>query len=181
MELSPQVLEEFFLEAAVQTYAGGAKKSTIAELPKSKVYRYERGDLLYLDMYWTNGEFSGGKTIIYANNVPAWMMDYDGWCKDDDKRVTSFLKQALSTTYTAGQFVAGRGPTEYFETEKDKEGLVYRNHYDPYHWNFTYFQGRERIFRWPAHTTNLFWHRYKGLLLFGDVEQNTALTPIPES
>jgi hypothetical protein len=168
-------LEEFFHEAASATYAVSPLKSTILELPMSKVYRYRRGDLLYVDMYWTNGEYSGGKTLIYADDIPVWMMDYDGWCKGDGKRITAFLKQALCAQYTTGKFYGGRGPDEFYETEKDREGLVYRNHPYVYHTGFAYFQGRERIFEWPAHTTDLFWHRYKGLLLFGDVSKNTAI------
>lgn len=167
--LDVKLLEQFFLKAALETYASGSPESTIAELPGSKVYRYEQGDLLYLDMYWTCGEFSGGKTLIWDRAVsdrdPVWMMDYDGWCKNDDKRVQAFLKRVLSAQYANGVFCGGRGPREFRENLKDPRGLVYQNHPNPLCQRFDFFEGREEIWRWCVFTDILFWHRYRGLLL----------------
>jgi hypothetical protein len=159
-------LEAFFLEAASETYAGGTPKTTITDLPRSKVYRFERGQFLYVDTYFTNGSWSGGQTVIYVDLVPTWLMQYNGWCKDDDKDVLAFLKKALQAQYFTGEFFGGRGPHELWQYDDKRTGsLVYRNHPDIYNRDFAYFQGRERIFRYPAHTTDLFWHRYQGLLL----------------
>ena len=81
MNRSVERLQKFYLEAAAATYAGGvAKKETIPDLPRSKVYRYESGDLLYIDTFFTNGEYSGGQTVIYVKGIPAWLMQYHGWC-----------------------------------------------------------------------------------------------------
>lgn len=160
-------LQKFYLEAAAATYAGGVvEKETIPDLPRSKVYRYESGDLLYVDTFFTNGEFSGGQTIIYVDGVPAWLMQYHGWCKDDDKETLSFLKQALSAAYERGEFHGGRGLPR-FESHLEG-GLVYENwpQMPPYNpQDFTDFQGRERIWRKPDQTKDVFWHRYQGLLL----------------
>lgn len=174
----PHVLEEFFLNAAAATWTGGAPETAIAELPGAKVYRYAQGNLGYIDMYCTNGPYTAGITLISADNIPVWSMSYDGWCQNDDEAVTGFLKQALMAAYQTGDFVAGRGPREFYGAG-EHDGLVYHNYYDPYHWNFAFFQGSERIFRYPAHTIDLFWHRYKGGLLCGNVQQNMAMTPIP--
>ncbi len=172
----PKVLQEFFFEAALMTYAGGAVKTTVPGLPKSKMYQYERGNLLYVDTYWTNGEYSGGKTLIYEDFQPVWMMDYDGWCKNDDPAVISYLKRALTAAYTAQRFCGGRGPGCLLTYEDNPEGFKYENRFDPAHFGFRYFQGRERIVRLADQKTELFWHRYKGLVLFGDVNENTSIT-----
>lgn len=180
--------ERFYLEAALTTYAAAekvedvvpgsdthysrnagqyyAEKSTIPELPGSKKFLYRRDDLCYVDTYWTNGEFSGGTTIIYAGEVPVWLMAYDGWCQDDDKEVLDFLKSALRANYEGGIFLGGRGPREFHQMWPTKERLVYHNHLDLYGQGFRCFAGRERIFRRPADAIDLFWHRYKGLALF---------------
>lgn len=173
-----QLLENFFLEAAAATYAGGADKSTIADLPNSKAYRYQRDSLLYTDTYWTNGEYSGGKTVIYANEIPVWMMDYDGWCQNDDKKVLAFLKRALSSTYTTNRFICGRGPYTFFEyAQGQAEGLVYTNNPDPTDCNFDFFTGWDMIFR-TSERVKLYWHRYKGIALFGHNGQKRKLSQL---
>ncbi|MBI4028872.1 MAG: hypothetical protein HY376_00695 [Candidatus Blackburnbacteria bacterium] len=55
MDVDIAKLQDFFLRSAAQTYAGGGKKEMIPDLPSSKVYRVEEDNLLYVDMYWTNG------------------------------------------------------------------------------------------------------------------------------
>lgn len=169
-----QELQAFFLKAAAQTYAGKGKKRFIDSLPAAKVYRFEKDGLLYIDTYFTNGEFSGGQTIIYRRETwsvyrPLWIMQYNGWCRYDAKDTLAFLKAALAEAYLNGEFYGGRGPAEYvqnkYEAEDQDKLLVYRNHPNPYHVDFDYFEGRERIFRHPDHTTDLFWHRYQGMML----------------
>ena len=157
--------EEFFLEASAKTYAGGLKeKTTIQELPGSKVLKYQRGDLLYVDTYFTNGEYSGGNTLICRDEKPVWLMSYQGWCQGDNKTVLDFLKQALSAAYATSQFIGGRGPKEFWEKKGAEEGLVYKNDPDLSS-DFCYFGGREHIFCWPDRYRRLFWHRYQGQLL----------------
>lgn len=169
--MDPDLIEKFFLEAARHTYAGGAEKSTIPDLPGSKVLRYERGDLKYIDTYWTNGEYSRGVTLIYAESALVWSMDYDGWCKGDDERVINFLKEALLAAYTSGSFYGGRGPHTWSEYPEEQRGLTYWNNLRlDRPCSFRNFEGKEGIFEWPSRTRELFWHRYKGLLLFGDNE-----------
>jgi len=54
--LDIQEVKEFFMEASINTYAGSAvRKSTIKELPESKVFHYERGNFLYEDCYFLRG------------------------------------------------------------------------------------------------------------------------------
>ncbi len=169
MRIRVKPLEEFFFEAARNTYAGGTKKETDPHLPKSKVYRFERGEYFYADTYFTNSEWSGGQTVIYMNGTPVWLMQYHGWCKDDDPKVLAFLKRVLLEAYQNGEFCGGRGPFRLVDENPNQEdkGLVYMNwlQMPPYDQGFAYFIGRERIFQHSNHTVDLFWHRYQGLLL----------------
>ncbi len=114
-------LEEFFLEAAQATYAANTtadvRKGTLPGLPKSKVYQYRKGELLYVDTYFTNGDYSGGQTLIWLNDKPAWLHQYQGWCVGDDKLILAFLKRALFQSYRMGTFAGGRGPARYFEAD----------------------------------------------------------------
>lgn len=163
-------LEKFFLESAANTYAGKGVKSTIPELPGSKVYRVVEDDLLYVDKYQTNGEWSGGETLIYQGGVNVWRMSYQGFCKDDDREVLHFLKVILGGTYKSSVFYGGRGFPQIWQKGEKHPGLYYENYPNPYHRDFSYFSGREHIKRWPNHIDQVFWHEYQGLLLVGQPE-----------
>jgi len=167
MSVSATELKDFFFDAALATYAsGGESRETIRDLPGSRVYRYERDDLRYIDTYFVNGQSSGGQTLIYLGGVPVWIMQYHGWCQNDDSEVLRFLKVALSAAYERGEFHGGRG-IPHMEANS-ASWLVYENWpqmplYRPQ--DFTDFQGRERIWRKPDRTKDIFWHRYQGYLL----------------
>jgi len=158
-----EAYQSFFLEAAGKCYAGDLPKTTIAELPKSKVYRYEKRNLLYLDVYYTNGESSGGQTTIFWDSVPVWLMQYHGWCKDDDKRTLSFLKEALKSTYERGIWNFGRGPDAYTSQEFPHLRYVIDEHDSG---GFETFSGMESVRDYTRRPSDLiFWHRFHGMLL----------------
>lgn len=183
-------LQEFFFEAALATYAGSAKKTTIEGLPRSKVYRYERKEYLYIDTYFTNGEQSGGQTVIYVKRVkfvekipgvsvpeeywlPSWIMQYHGWCEGDNKEVLDFLKEVLSRTYRTRTFCGGRG--KLFGEVNSARCLEYANNWTG---TFDYFSGEERISKEDVpedgtglETRDVFWHRYQGMTLLQEVQQ----------
>ena len=159
-------IKAFFLEAATKTYASGeVQKTTIGELPRSKVYRYHGNDMLYIDAFFTNGERSGGQTVIYRTyddekeghiQKPVWLMQYHGWCKDDDPEVLAFLKESLANAYSQSIFVGGRGqdpyvlqahPLRYFNDGSD---------------HFEQGEGFEEIKRGSE---QVFWHRYQYYML----------------
>lgn len=167
MKVEVASLQKFFFEAARNTYAGDAKKETDPYLPKSKVYRFERGEYLYIDTYFTNGERSGGQTVIYQEGAPVWLMQYYGWCKNDDKDVLAFLKQALLFAYGKSEWHRGRGPHNFCGTGLRGTELAYSNVpiRPPYDQDFRFFHGRESIGLAKAPLTELFWHQYQGLLL----------------
>lgn len=103
--------------------------------------------------------------MIFFDGSPVWIMQYQGWCKDDDPRVLAFLKEALCTAYNRREFHGGRGVPRM---EGSYASVVYENWSQklPYYpQDFTDFQGRERIWREPDPTTDIFWHRYQGYLL----------------
>lgn len=134
-------IEEFFFEASLKGYVNEEiPKTTILEMPGSKVYRYERGDLLYVDSYFV-GE-SGktfGSTVIWDEGRPVWYMQYHGSCID--RKVIPFLKRALGRAYKIKTFVGGRGPITYAEGN-----LMYRNDSVREINNFRSFLGHETIY-----------------------------------
>lgn len=153
-------VEQFFLEAAEHTWAAGMEKSTIPELPGSKVLRYARGGLLYVDTYWGSGERSFGQTLIYESENPLWMMQYYG---EYPKRITPFLKQALLAQYRTRHFNGGRGPTTYCHPDDKTNPLEYRNVVEDES-RFFAFRGKEQVcLRLTGEM--LGWHRYAGLIL----------------
>ena len=165
MKVSVKLLKEFFLEMAADTYSSGSKVDRVPERFWEREFRRQRGKLTYIDRYVVNGEYSGGSTLILAENTPVWLMQYHGWCKNDDESVLLFLKKALNIAYSAGEFRGGRGP-EYFHD--GDSGFTYTNVPLPTYYrlgDFTNFQGRERIWRLPQ-SDDIFWHRYQGMLLF---------------
>jgi len=166
-------IQAFFLEAAGQCYAGDLSKTTIEELPKSKVLRYEKGDLLYLDVYFTNDEHSGGQTVIYRDNTPVWLMQYQGLCKNDSPEVLSFLKEALRETYCKGIWYNGRGPREHAKYPYVYDNLVYKGLWElsgSKVSSFDSFMGIETIRDLSTEDfgeggETVFRHRYQGTLL----------------
>ena len=151
-------IKAFFLEAAAKTYASGeVQKTTNADLPGSKVYRYERNGMLYIDTFFTNGERSGGQTVIYQNGKPAWLMQYHGWCKDDNPKVLAFLKAALADAYAKPHFFGGRG-IDGFEHDASPD-LMYSN--DPFG-PFESGYGIEKIY---CRSEKIFWHKYQHFML----------------
>jgi hypothetical protein len=162
-------IKTFFLEAAAKTYASGeVKKTTIGYLPGSNVYRYERNSMYYIDTYFVNGERSGGQTLIYKTffeegkgyfEKPVWLMQYHGWCKDDDPEVLAFLKESLANAYSQGIFSGGRGVDPY---PLQTRPLMYFNDGPE---GFGQGEGVEEIKRGSE---LVFWHRYQYYMLMSD-------------
>jgi hypothetical protein len=82
--IQPGLLETFYLRASAKGWAGGGVKTTIPELPGSKVITVEEGSLRYRDVYYTypGSEISSGHTGIWIYDdtrggwLPAWIMHY---------------------------------------------------------------------------------------------------------
>ena len=147
-----KAVEAFFLDAVQHTYAANAAKTSVAELPGSKVCRYARGEFLYVDIWFSSKNKSFGQTTIFHRCKPVWGMQYRGFWTGNDERVIPFQKRAL---LAATEFVGGRGPHKFVEGT-----LVYRNF--PLKKGFDDFAGEEEI---REGSTLLFWHSYSGLAL----------------
>ena len=71
-----------FFDAMRNGYAKeGIKKGKIAELPGSKTIPFAAGNFMLLDCYLVTPlhPHSFGQTIIWCDNVPVWVMSYQGW------------------------------------------------------------------------------------------------------
>lgn len=145
-------IELFFLEAKARGYEADALKMSIPDLPGSKVLRYQRGDYLYVDCWFSSETKSFGQTVIWFQGRPIWCMQYHGYWEAVDERVIPFLKRALRSTT---EFVGGRGPFRYNEGS-----LTYRNF--PIKKDFAEFNGEEEI---RENGARLFFHAYSGMML----------------
>lgn len=160
--IQPGLLEMFYLRASAKAWAGGAEKTTIAELPESKVITTEEGPLRYKDVYYTypGSEESSGHTGIWVYDdtrgrwLLAWIMHYGGHYPEG---VIPFLKAVLRQAYEAKEFMGGRG-SEYSRSGN----LRYRNYVEKN--DFRDFKGEEEI-REVEHGVQLGFHWYRGHLL----------------
>ena len=156
-------MQEVFFRAMNTGYAATEKpkKSTIAELPGSKLIPpYIRGPWKVTDVYHVMpfSTVSGGTTMISHEEVPVWMMQYFGKYEKD---AIPCLKAALRDAYSKKIFYGGRG-----------EGLFLQGEF-PY-WNtpspirFEEFAGDEHVTRQTekSGTFVLGRHRYHGGIMF---------------
>jgi hypothetical protein len=90
------------------------------------------GDWALVDQWGPDG----GRTFIFEDNVPIWLMRYYG--KYPKNRIP-LLKAALADRYKDGDFVGGRGPGSF---EVPGEVGWYRNAWKG---DFSNFSGRETI------------------------------------
>ena len=150
-----EIIEVFF--AAMQSgYATSPKKSTIAELPCSRVIEFKKGDFRVVDVWFTapGSSYSFGQTIIWYRNIPVWVMSYHGTYQDF---AIPFLKAALRNAYDKNVFCGGRGSSPFLA-----DGFQYNNRVDCYDWRD--FRGREEVFHFSSNS-RVGWHEYQGLLL----------------
>lgn len=146
--------QAFFLKAMAEGYARDAEKTTVAELPGSRVIIFAEGDFSLKDIYYVgdNGK-SAGTTTIWHRGVPVWFMSYGGRY---EKVVIPFLKKCLLSTYSEPRFWGGRGPHHMREGD-----LIYTNVTG--RGSFSGFSGGERIYDIHDHLHGCHW--YHGMLL----------------
>lgn len=141
MSPSLQNIQSAFMVAMSTGYAmndgRSVKKTTIVELPSSKVITSDDGTWKVVDCYLTGSDSgkSAGSTMIWYKAEPVWTMSYGG---EYAKAVIPFLKKCLQQAYVQQQFYGGRGP-EFVE----EDPFVYVNRF---HGTFSRFKGEERIY-----------------------------------
>ena len=132
-------------------------KSTIRELPESKVIPYELGDFKVLDCYYTatDSNKSTGQTIMWFRDKPVWIMCYGGEYADI---AIPFLKQCLHRAYVQERrFYGGRGP-HFVRGDR----FTYTN--DIRQEFIDGFEGEERIFDLSEQPLGYHWYRGMSLL-----------------
>lgn len=151
-----QEMERVYLDAMANGYAQDAQKTTIAELPGSKVIRFVSGGYEVVDFYFTNpySDISTGQIGIFCGGMPMWTMQYGGRYA---KIAIPFLKKCLRRTYVdERRFNGGRGP--FFVRD---ERFTYVNRVRRA--SFADFEGEEHIFDLSEQTLGHHW--YRGMLL----------------
>lgn len=150
-------IEYAFFEAMVNGYVQDAPKTTIAELPGSKVITFEWGDYKILDCYFVNphSAASVGQTMIWHQGVPVWTMNYGGRYA---KIALPFLKACLRRAYvTERRFYGGRGPRFVQDNRFTYVNNINRG-------SFKDFKGEEFIFDMSEQCFGHHWYNGMSLL-----------------
>lgn len=128
-------LRQFLIDANQAGYAGGEEKKWIKEADGSTTIPFENGLWKSHDNFF-GGEPYGGRTVVFYENKPVWLMVYYGWVAEgaEANLVYGILKNALRKMPEDHPF---RGPKEYQDGE-----LVYTNLWDG---ELPRFSGEERI------------------------------------
>ena len=133
--INKELLRQFLIDSNNVGYAGGQKNKWIKEPDGSTTIPFEKGAWKSNDNFF-GGEPYGGRTIVFYQNKPYWMMVYYGRVEDgiEANSVYEVLRGALKQMPVNHPF---RGPKEYKEGE-----YVYTNS-----WNgeVDQFKGEEQI------------------------------------
>lgn len=150
-------IKSFFFKSMSSGWASGKDEILKDDnAPGYKSIPFQDGDFYLVDRYCVNSESSksAGTTTIWFKSVPIWVMNYGGFYNEN---AITFLKQALDKTYSASDFVGGRGPLVYTDG-----ALTYTN--KPRLNDFNKFEGREEIIDTQSGTL-LGFHEYWGISL----------------
>jgi len=128
-------LREFLVASNKAGYAGGNSKRWIKEPDGSTTIPFEQGEWKSHDNFF-GGEPYGGRTIVFHNGKPEWMMVYYGWVVEhaDADQVYEVLRNSLKQMPEDYPY---RGPERYEEGQ-----FVYSNQWTG---ELERFSGEERI------------------------------------
>ena len=157
--LSPDIdlVQSAFFHAMAVGYAGAAERTTIPQLPGSKVIPFVWGDFKVVDLWLTTpySPKSEGMTTIWFQNNPVWVMHYGGRYHDID---IPFIKNCLHRAYVVERrFYGGRGP-QFVRGER----FTYINYIERN--DFEKFFGEEVVF--DLNESHSGHHWYRGQCLF---------------
>ncbi|MDO8503517.1 MAG: DUF5680 domain-containing protein [bacterium] len=113
-------LKAFLNDPDNKGYAGGKEKEWIKEPDASMTIVFEKGPWKSHDNFF-GGEPYGGRTIVFYEGKPVWMLIYYGWVEEgaDTDSVYGILRNALRQMPEEYPF---RGPERYGEGD-----FVYTN------------------------------------------------------
>lgn len=133
--MNKEALRQFLVDSNKAGYAGGEEKKWIKELDNSTTIPFEKGSWKSHDNFF-GGEPYGGRTVVFYEGKPYWIMVYYGWVEEgvEANPVYGVLRNALMKMPEEYPF---RGPEEYKEGE-----FTYTNSWDG---EVDRFSGEEQI------------------------------------
>ncbi len=107
-------LRQFLIDSNKAGYAGGEEKKWIKESDGSTTIPFEKGAWKSHDNFF-GGEPYGGRTVVFYESKPYWMMVYYGWVEENTEvdPVYKVLRNSLKRMPEEYPF---RGPKEYKES-----------------------------------------------------------------
>jgi hypothetical protein len=135
--MDTDALRQFLLTCNAAGYAGGDEKQWRREPDGSITIPYEHDRWRSHDNFF-GGEPYGGRTAVFHDEHPVWLMAYYGWVVEDLEAdpVYALLRRALMEMPAAAPY---RGPSTYHEGE-----FTYAN---AWRGNISRFSGEEQITR----------------------------------
>jgi hypothetical protein len=135
--VNKEQLRQFLVASNQAGYAGGEEKKWVKEPNHSTTIPFAKGAWESDDNFF-GGEPFGGRTVVFYEENPVWIMVYYGWVAKGAATdpVYEVLKNALGKMPEDAPF---RGPREY-----QKNDCVYRNTWKG---EVERFSGEEQITR----------------------------------
>lgn len=108
-----KALQQFLLDSRNAGYAAGKEKKWIKEKDVSTSIPFHKGKWKSHDNFF-GGEPYGGRTVVFHNDKPVWIMVYYGWVVEgiDANPIYKILRSALKKIPSAYPF---RGPKKLEE------------------------------------------------------------------
>lgn len=133
--MDKEALRQFLIDLNQAGYAGGEEKRWTKEPDRSTTIPFEKGPFRSHDNFF-GGEPYGGRTIVFYEGKPYWIMVYYGWVEEgvETNPVYTVLRNALKKMPEDFPF---RGPKEHKEGE-----YVYTNNWEG---EVDRFAGEEQI------------------------------------
>lgn len=135
--MNKEALRQFLIDSNNAGYAGGEEKKWTKEPDGSTTIPFEKGSWRSHDNFF-GGEPYGGRTVVFCEGKPYWMMVYYGFVEEgiETNPIYGVLRNALKQMPEDYPY---RGPKEYREGE-----FTYTNNWDG---EVNRFSGEERITR----------------------------------
>ena len=129
-------LRTFLVDSNKAGYASGDERKWIKEPDGSTTIQFEQGPWRSHDNFF-GGEPYGGRTVVFYEDKPVWMIVYYGWVVEgvNTEQIYSVLRNALKVE--PEEDYQPRGPRKY-----EEEQFVYMNQWEG---DIESFSGEEKI------------------------------------